>query len=129
MTAGNRIEVLHNGEQAYPAMLREIDAAENHVFLSTYIFETNQTGRAFVDALARAAGRGVETRVIIDGVGRLYSRPRADGLLAKKGVNVARFLPPRAIPPSLHVNLRNHRKILVTDGRVAFTGGMRDEHR
>ena len=124
LTAGNRIEVLHNGEQAYPAMLREIDAAENHVFLSTYIFETNQTGRAFVDALARAAGRGVETRVIIDGVGRLYSRPRADGLLAKKGVNVARFLPPRAIPPSLHVNLRNHRKILVTDGRVAFTGGM-----
>lgn len=121
---GNHIEVLHNGEQTYPAMLREIDAAENHVFLATYIFETNKTGHDFIDALARATDRDVDTRVIIDGVGRMYSRPRADGLLAKKGVRVARFLPPRAIPPSLHVNLRNHRKILVTDGRVAFTGGM-----
>ncbi len=124
LTTGNSIEILHNGEQTYPAMLREIEAAKSHLFLSTYIFETNQTGRDFIDALARAAERGVETRVIIDGVGRLYSRPRADRLLAKRGVNVARFLPPRAIPPSVHVNLRNHRKILLIDGRVAFTGGM-----
>jgi len=124
LTAGNSIEMLHSGEQAYPAMLQEIEAARSHVFLSTYIFETNRTGRDFVDALARAVGRGVDTRVIIDGVGGLYSRPRAGGLLAKRGVKVARFLPPRAIPPAVHVNLRNHRKILITDGRVAFTGGM-----
>jgi len=124
LTAGNSIEMLHNGERAYPAMLREIDAAESHVLLSTYIFETNRTGRKFVDALVRAVGRGVDTRVIIDGVGGLYSRPRAGGLLAKQGVKVARFLPPRAIPPEVHINLRNHRKILITDGRVAFTGGM-----
>jgi cardiolipin synthase len=124
LTAGNAVEMLHNGEDAYPAMLREIDAAESHVLLSTYIFETNRSGLGFIDALARAAGRGVDTRVIIDGVGELYSRPRAGSLLAKRGVRVARFLPFRAIPPEVHVNLRNHRKILVTDGRVAFTGGM-----
>ena len=124
LTAGNSVEMLHSGEQAYPAMLRDIEAAEHHVFLSTYIFETNRTGREFIEALARASERGVETRVIIDGVGRLYSHPRADGLLAKRGVKVARFLPPRAIPPSVHMNLRNHRKILIADGRVAFTGGM-----
>jgi cardiolipin synthase len=124
LTAGNSIEMLHNGEQAYPAMLREIEDSKSFVFLSTYIFETNQTGREFVEALARAAARGVDTRVIIDGIGGLYSWPRAGRLLAHRGVRVASFLPPRAIPPEVHINLRNHRKILIADGRVAFTGGM-----
>ena len=124
LTAGNRIEVLHNGERAYPAMLESIDSATGHIFLSTYIFETNRTGLDFVDALGRAVARGVDTRVIIDGVGERYSRPRVSRLLANRGVTVARFLPPRLIPPMLHINLRNHRKVLITDGRVAFAGGM-----
>jgi cardiolipin synthase len=124
LVAGNRVEALHNGEEAYPAMLQEINAASGHVFLSTYIFETNRTGRAFVDALGRAVDRGVEVRVIVDGLGRLYSRPTANRLLAERGVKTATFLPPRLIPPAVHINLRNHRKILVVDGRVAFTGGM-----
>ena len=124
LVAGNAVATLHNGEEAFPAMLREIEAASGHVLLSTYIFETNRTGRAFVDALGRAAERGVEVRVIVDGIGRLYSRPTATSLLAECGVKTATFLPPRLIPPAVHVNLRNHRKILVVDGRVAFTGGM-----
>lgn len=124
MTTGNEVEILHNGEEAYPAMLREIERAASHLFLSTYIFETNRTGREFIDALGRAEVRGVEVKVIVDGVGNLYSYPRATGLLAAHGVNVATFLPPRLFPPAIHVNLRNHRKILVSDGRTAFTGGM-----
>ena len=124
LTAGNDIEVLHNGEQAFPEMVRAIDEATNHVLLSTYIFESNRTGREFIEALARAAARGVDTRVIIDGVGELYSRPRVSRLLVQRGVQVARFLPPKLVPPMLHINLRNHRKILISDGRVAFTGGM-----
>jgi cardiolipin synthase len=124
LTAGNSVEVLHNGEQVYPEMIRAIDDATSHLFLSTYIFETNRSGRDVIEALARAGARGVDTRVIIDGVGELYSRPRASWLLAKRGVKVARFLPPKLLPPMLHINLRNHRKILISDGKVAFTGGM-----
>jgi cardiolipin synthase len=124
LTTGNSVEILHNGESTYPAMLRDIEAAVSHVFLSTYILETNQTGREFIDALELAVARGVDVRVLIDGLGDLYSRPRASRLLVKKGVTVARFLPPTAIPPAVHINLRNHRKILIADGRVAYTGGM-----
>lgn len=120
----NRIDILHNGEHAYTAMLSAIESAQISIVLTTYIFETNETGRRFIDALGRAVSRGVDVRVIIDGFGELYSWPRAGTLLKKRGVPVARFLPPRLFPPSLHINLRNHRKILIVDGVEGFTGGM-----
>jgi cardiolipin synthase len=124
LVGGNRIELLYNGEQVYPAMLEVIEHVERTLFLSTYLFETNDTGQQFIDALARANGRGTAVKVSIDGVGELYSIPRAGKLLEKRGVRVARFLPPRLIPPELHINLRNHRKILVADGTIGFIGGM-----
>ncbi len=121
---GNRIQVLTNGEEAYPAMLEAIEGARETVMLSTYIFETNTSGRRFIDALSAAHRRGVDVRVLIDGVGEYYTWPRPSTLLRRAGVPVARFLPPRLIPPQLSINLRNHRKILVVDGQRAFTGGM-----
>jgi len=124
MVAGNQVEALHNGEAAYPAMIAAIDSATKTLFLISYIFDTSKTGKLFIDALGRAVARGVDTRVIIDGVGELYSITRASKQLKKKGVSVARFLPPRLLLPPIHINLRNHRKILVADGQVGFTGGM-----
>ncbi|MCP3956553.1 MAG: cardiolipin synthase [bacterium] len=124
LAGGNRIEMLHNGEQAFPAMLEAIEGARHTLYLTTYIFETNTTGYAFVDALERAAGRGVEVRVIIDGFGEWYAWPRIGRVLAKRGIRVERFLEPKLIPPTFRFNLRNHRKILVADGWVGFTGGM-----
>lgn len=126
VVTGNRIEVLRNGEQAYPPMLEAIEKAHRFVYLTTYILETNRVGRRFIGALARAARRGVDVRVLIDGVGEYYAWPgwRAVPMLRRKGVDAARFLPPRLFPPSLRLNLRNHRKILVTDGGIACTGGM-----
>ena len=121
---GNRVELLQNGEEAYPAMLEAVEGAERSVYLATYILESNATGRRFIDALARARDRGVEVRVLLDGVGELYSFPFSGRLLAKRGVRVVRFLPPTLVPPSLHINLRNHRKVLTVDGRTAFLGGM-----
>ena len=121
---GNDIEPLHNGEAAYPAMIAAIENAERTLYLSTYIFDTDNTGRRFIDALVHAAKRSVDVRIMLDGVGELYSTPRARKLLKKGGVRIARFLPPRLIPPMLYFNLRNHRKILVADGHTGFVGGM-----
>lgn len=121
---GNDVQALHNGEEAYPAMLEAIADASKEVLLASYIFETNRTGRRFIEELTRARDRGVSVYVIVDGVGELYSWPRASRLLGRAGIRHTRFLPPRLIPPALHLNLRTHRKILVVDGHTGFTGGM-----
>lgn len=121
---GNAIDRLHNGEQAYPAMIEAIRSAERFVYLSTYIFGARGAARDLIDALCAAQRRGVTVCVLIDGLGQWYTLPRAAPALRRGGVRVALFLPLRLWPPSLHVNLRNHRKILVVDGEVAFTGGM-----
>jgi cardiolipin synthase len=124
LVGGNLIEVLHNGEQTYPAMLAAIENARRSLFLATYIFETDHTGRSFIDALSRAVQRGVDVKVIVDGLSDMCHLPRASRLLKKRGIPVVRFLPPQLIPPTVHLNLRNHRKILVADGEIGFTGGI-----
>lgn len=122
---GNAIEPLQNGENAFPRMLKAIGDARHSVWLATYIFATDPVGRQFIDALGGAAARGVEVRVLIDGVGEWYSWPHAVTLLRRRGVRAERFLAPRLLPfPRLAINLRNHRKLLIADGEVAFLGGM-----
>jgi cardiolipin synthase len=124
LVPANTVDMLENGEQAYPAMLDAINGANRRVFLITYLFEFDTIGDAFVTALRSARERGVDVRVIVDGIGEHYSRPRVGRVLQRAGVPVARFMPPRLLPPSLSVNLRNHRKILVIDDALGFTGGM-----
>jgi cardiolipin synthase len=121
---GNRIEVLHSGDQAYPRMLAAIAAAEKSVGLMSYIFRADKAGEAFHQALIQAQRRGVEVRVLIDGVGGGYFWSGTYNRLRRAGVPVARFLHsyfPLRMP---FVNLRNHRKVLVVDGRLGFTGGI-----
>ena len=94
LTEGNEVRALHNGEQAYPEMLSAIGEARARVSLSSYIFDSDDTGRAFVEALAAAAARGIEVRVLVDGIGELYSWPRVSRLLKRRGIPVRRFAPP-----------------------------------
>jgi cardiolipin synthase A/B len=121
---GNAVVALENGENAFPLMLEAIRGARHTVWLSTYIFETDPVGREFIAALAAAAERGAQVRVLIDGIGEWYSWPHAVRLLRRAGVRAARFLPPRLAMPVLSLNLRNHRKLLIVDGEVGFVGGM-----
>lgn len=124
LLGGNTVEVLVNGDAAYPAMLAAIREARQSIFLSSYIFENNVTGLQFVEALAGAVRRGLEVRVLLDALGECYSRPRIGRLLRRRKVPMARFLPFSFGGRGLHFNLRNHRKLLVVDGCRGFTGGM-----
>ena len=124
LCSGNKVTPLHNGEQAYPAMLDAIAEAQQSVWLSTYIFEGAGVGQRIAQALAAAQARGVSVRVLLDGIGDQYYRPRGSTLLRSYGVIVRLFKVPRRFPPMLHLNLRNHRKLLIVDGRRAFLGGM-----
>lgn len=121
---GNRVDVLVNGDSAFPAMLEAIAHARRSITLSTYIFDRDEAGLAFVDALGQAVRRGVEVRVLIDATGTRYSWPSILGPLERAAVPHARFLRTFPLRRLLEVNLRNHRKLLVVDGQLAFTGGM-----
>ena len=121
---GNSIEPLVDGPHAFPAMLEAIQGAKSSIAMASYIFDGDGIGADFVNALAAATKRGVEVRVLIDDVDARWSSSTAVKPLRAAGVNVAVFNPP-LVPARLHaLNLRNHRKILVVDGTLGFTGGM-----
>jgi cardiolipin synthase len=124
---GNRVTLLVNGEEAYPAMLVAIRRAQESINLSSYIFDADGIGADFVSHLLEAAVRGVEVRVIIDAMGEKYSRLSPRKSFEGTAVRFERYLPLRH---GAYINLRNHRKLLVIDGREAFSGGMniRDRH-
>ena len=121
---GNTVAVLHDGDEAYPQMLAAIAAARHSVGLSSYIFRADEWGGRFIDALAAAHDRGVAVRVLIDGVGGGWLKSAAYHRLRRHGVPATRFLHsplPWRMP---FLNLRSHKKILVIDGRLGFTGGL-----
>jgi cardiolipin synthase len=125
LRAASSVTLLENGEQLFPRMLQAIEAAELQIHLSSYIFDNDSVGAQFIDALCRARDRGVNVRIIVDALGELMGFPRAriGSLLKKNQLKFGRFNPITLVPPALHINMRNHRKILVVDGKVAFTGG------
>jgi len=124
LLVGHELEILDGGDRAYDAMLEAIDGASRSIGLCTYIFDPDRVGQRFVEALERAVGRGVAVRVLIDGIGARHSWRSVVGSLRRAGVPTAEFLP-TLVPVWLpYLNLRNHRKILVVDGAVGFTGGL-----
>jgi len=124
---GNRLTLLRNGEQFFPALVAAIDAAREEVFLEAYIFAGDQTGSLVADALARAAARGVATHLLIDGFGSIDFPARLRELLEQAGVALRvfrpRFLPWKVRWPREPLR-RMHRKLASIDGRTAFVGGI-----
>jgi cardiolipin synthase len=126
LTPGNHVQPLVNGDAAFPAMIAAIESATKSLAFTTYIFDNDPSGKQFVDALGRAVKRGVVVRVLIDAAGTRYSWPPVTHRLKRAQIPFAKFLPASLLTPwrVTTINLRNHRKLLVADGRVAFTGGM-----
>jgi cardiolipin synthase len=120
---GNRVTVLRNGCEIFPAMLEAIRAAERTVNFATYVYWTGSIAPEFAEALSERAKAGVEVNVLLDAVGAAkMDRSLVEGL-QEAGATVAWFRPPKWY--TLHkMNNRTHRKILVVDGRVGFTGGV-----
>jgi cardiolipin synthase len=121
---GNLLEPLQNGDTAYPAMLDAIARARHSIALATYIFDNDNAGRMFVDALAQAVRRGVAVRVLVDAIGARYSRPSIMRGLRAAGVPAHVFMPTNAPIYTKYMNLRNHRKLLIVDGSEGYAGGM-----
>lgn len=124
LTLGNKVTPLVGGDAAYPEMIEAIKGARKSIALATYIFDHDAAGLAFVEALAAAKERGVAVRVLIDAVGARYSKPPLPLLLRQRGVPSALFMGNIIGLKLPYANLRSHRKILVVDGKVGFTGGM-----
>ena len=120
---GNRLELHADTERFAAALVADLDAASDHCHVLTYIFLDDETGRAVAAGLARAAARGVRCRLLADAVGSkafLASGLRRE--LERGGVRVVAALPTRLRLGSARIDLRNHRKLAVVDGRVAYTG-------
>lgn len=127
---GNRLTLFVRGSALYAAMLAEIDAARASVSLETYRLGGDETGRAFARSLAAAARRGARVRVIYDSVGSIELQPETVTMMRNAGVQLLEYHPVAPWRPRWAWNRRDHRKILVCDGRVGFVGGMNisDEH-
>jgi cardiolipin synthase A/B len=122
-TGGNTYQVLTNGDQIFPPMLAAIDSATKRICLETYIYETGIVGDEFSAAFERAARRGVQVRMVIDAMGSDKISKEWRERLISAGVKIGHF--GQAKWYSLEeLNYRTHRKILVADGRVGFTGGV-----
>lgn len=122
---GNRLTLLKNGEQYFPALVSAIDAAAVEVFVETYIFSDDETGSLVISALARAAARGVVVHLLVDGFGARDFAPRFASMLSAAGGQVLVFRPEIGTWRLRRSRLRRmHRKLACIDGTVAFVGGI-----
>ena len=120
--AGNRVQALVNGEQIFPAMLAAIRGARQTITFETYIYWSGATGKAFTQALIERARAGIRVHLLYDAVGSQKIDEQAIARMRQAGVEVGVYNPVRWHTLT-KMNNRTHRKILVVDGRVGFTGG------
>ena len=130
-TANNQVTIYHEDEQNFNAILAAVEQAREHIHLEYYIFQPDDTGRQLQDALIAKAQEGIEVRLLVDYIGCWHWPAAFRRKFTDNGVKVAFFLPMIPLRGRLRVNFRNHRKILVVDGRIGFTGSQNigDEYR
>lgn len=122
VTAGNHVDIRFDGEKSFLELSLHIEQAKSHVHLMYYIYADDETGRAMSDLLIRKAQEGVEVRLLLDAVGCWRLSRKHVRRLKKGGVHVAFFLPWKPMRRRFQLNCRNHRKLCVVDGKLAFSG-------
>ena len=123
IVAGNRFDVLLNGEEIFPSMLRAIRQAKRTITFETYIYWSESIGHEFAEALAERARNGVKVHLLLDWLGSEKIDPAHLALMEQAGVAVQRYHQPRWYNLA-RMNNRTHRKVLVVDGKLGFTGGV-----
>jgi cardiolipin synthase len=123
LVEGNKVEVLLNGDQIFPAMLKAIRGAKKTITFETYIYWSESIGREFAEALAERARAGVKVHLMLDYIGSLKMDDASLDALRRAGVQLHRYHKP-AWWKLARLNNRTHRKLLIVDGRIGFTGGV-----
>jgi len=122
--SGNHTELITSGEQAYRELIAQIDAASSSIDITTFILGRDAVGRAIVERLAERAAQGVEVRLLVDALGSFTARFTLLPRLQRAGGQTGSFMRVLPVHRKWKANLRNHRKIAIFDGRIAFAGGM-----
>ena len=121
---GNAIQVFTTGEDKFETLLRDIEQAQEYIHVQYFILENDSTGKRLIELLQRKAREGVRVRVLYDYVGSFYMRPKVLKQMRAAGIDVHPFMELTFTQFFLRINWRNHRKIVVIDGRVGYVGGM-----
>ena len=124
LTTGNQVELLKDGEKTFEAIFTEIEAARHHIHLEYYIFSDDKIGSRLKEILVRKRAQGVEVRIIVDDVGSWDLRKKYFTDLRAKGIEIFPFMEVRFPRLTSRVNYRNHRKIVIIDGKIGFIGGI-----
>ncbi|QNK64222.1 cardiolipin synthase [Pedobacter sp. PAMC26386] len=124
LSGNNKIDILKNGEQKFPAVLEALQQAKHHIHIEYYIYEDDEIGNAVKAILMEKARAGVQVRLIYDDFGSRSIRKKVVPELIESGVQAYPFYKILFIALANRINYRNHRKIIVIDGRIGFTGGI-----
>lgn len=124
LTRHNKVEVLINGEEKFPRVKRALLSARHHIHIEYYIYEPDHIGWEIAEILMQKAGEGVEVRLMFDDFGSRKVRRKLMREIRKAGVEAYPFFKIRILPLANRINYRNHRKIIVVDGKEAFVGGI-----
>jgi cardiolipin synthase len=124
LSDGNEVTIYHDGCRAFEDLLHAIETARHHVHLEYFIIQPDDSGRQLLDLLVQKARQGVQIRLLYDAMGSRRLRRQHLKSLIDAGGQCSEFLPLNPLRRRIQVNMRDHRKILVVDGRLAFTGGL-----
>ena len=124
VTNGNEVKILRNGEEKFPEVLQALESARYHIHLEYYIYENDEIGREIEGTLIKKAQEGVTVRMVYDDFGSRSIRGKLVQRLKQAGVQVFPFHKIHFVPFANRINYRNHRKIIVVDGKIGFVGGI-----
>lgn len=124
LTTGNKLKLLKNGTETFDAIFKVIEKAGHHIHMEYYIFDDDKIGNKLKELLIKKRKEGVEIRIIVDDVGSWGLKERFYNDLRENGIEIYSFMEVRFPRLTSRVNFRNHRKILIVDGKVGFTGGV-----